>query len=195
MSFSKIQTVALAALLVGTGVESVLANSKPSHMKTVGLTSQPIGHYDYCKQYRFDCALLTEDTQAPQFSKKLWNDLIEVNSFSNHSIKPMTDLEAFNKEEIWLYPSTVGDCEDYVLMKRQMLMKRGWPASSLLITVVLQENGEAHAVLTVRTDKADYVLDNLTDVIMPWNETPYRYIKRQSTRHSGMWTDIADLRG
>ena len=77
-------------------------------------------------------------------------------------------------------------------MKRQMLLQRGWPASALLITVVRQANGDGHAVLTVRTDRADYILDNLNTEIKPWNETPYVYLKRQATQHSGKWEDIAD---
>ena len=73
-------------------------------------------------------------------------------------------------------------------------MQKGWPASSLLITVVLQPNGEGHAVLTVRTNKADYVLDNLDGRIKAWNETPYTYLKRQDVKHSGHWAKIKDYR-
>ena len=39
-------------------------------------------------------------------------------------------------------------------------MLRGWPESKLLITVVRDENNEGHAVLTVRTDEGDFILDN-----------------------------------
>ncbi|MDJ0614291.1 MAG: transglutaminase-like cysteine peptidase [Rhizobiaceae bacterium] len=166
-----------------------------SHMITTGRTSQPIGHYEYCKQYRSDCRIKTKVTQAPKLTRKRWNDLVEVNSFSNNTIKPVTDLEAYNREEVWVYPTSYGDCEDYVLMKRHMLMQRGWPASSLLITVVRQPNGEGHAVLTVRTDKADYVLDNLDGKIRQWNHTRYTFLKRQATHHSGHWQDIKDFRG
>jgi predicted transglutaminase-like cysteine proteinase len=73
-------------------------------------------------------------------------------------------------------------------------MQRGWPASSLLITVVKQPNGEGHAVLTVRTDRADYVLDNLQPLVKQWDETPYQYLKRQSVAHTGRWSKIKDSR-
>ena len=53
-------------------------------------------------------------------------------------------------------------------------------------------DGEGHAVLTVRTDEGDYVLDNLTDAIKPWEETGYRYLKRQSTTHTGRWVTIRE---
>ncbi|MEM7069427.1 MAG: transglutaminase-like cysteine peptidase, partial [Pseudomonadota bacterium] len=100
----------------------------------------------------------------------------------------------YNTEEFWTYPTNFGDCEDYVLMKRHMLMERGWPASSLLITVVRQPNGEGHAVLTVRTDRGDFILDNLETKVKPWNETPYTYLKRQAEDHSGRWIALKDFR-
>ena len=73
-------------------------------------------------------------------------------------------------------------------------MALGWPASSLLATVVLQSNGDGHAVLTVRTSRGDFVLDNLSDEILAWNETDYRFLKRVSARHSGHWEGIIDTR-
>ena len=70
----------------------------------------------------------------------------------------------------------------------------GVPAGSLLITVVRQPNGDGHAVLTVRTDRGDYVLDNMRQKILHWTKTDYRYLKRQSSRHSGQWVSINDGR-
>ena len=168
--------------------------SNAAHMNVSGLTSQPIGHYNYCKQYTSDCKIRTLKDQATKLTRERWKDLVEINAYSNSTIAPVTDLEGFGIEELWLYPSSIGDCEDYVLMKRHMLMQRGWPASSLLITVVLLPNGDGHAVLTVRTDKADYVLDNLNEKIRQWNQTEYKYLKRQSTKDSGKWSTIVDQR-
>lgn len=185
---------AFALGLVFSSASSAASAGETPHMKTVGITSQPIGHYVYCKQYRADCRIKTGNTTAPKLTRKRWSELVEVNAFSNNTIAPYTDLEIYNQEEVWAYPKSYGDCEDYVLMKRQMLMQRGWPPSSLLITVVRQPNGEGHAVLTVRTDRADYILDNLDGKIRPWNETPYTYLKRQSASHSGQWIDIQDSR-
>lgn len=181
------------ATFAGFGVSSAFAGNK-AQMQTVGLTSQPIGHYVYCKQYKSDCRIKTQNTSAPKLTKKRWKDLVDVNAFSNNTIAPYTDYEIYNQEEVWAYPKSYGDCEDYVLMKRHMLMERGWPPSSLLITVVLQPNGEGHAVLTVRTTKGDYILDNLDSKIKRWDQTPYTYLKRQSETHSGRWKDILDNR-
>src|SRR5690606_18177484 len=102
----------------------------------------------------------------------------------------ITDLELFGQEEVWAYPETEGDCEDFVLLKRRLLMQRGWPAGALLITVVRQTNGDGHAVLTVLTDSGDLVLDNLDPRVKLWSETEYQYVKRQSEFDSGRWIAI-----
>lgn len=161
-----------------------------SHMKTLGRTSQPIGHYEYCKQYPRDCRIRTNTPKSVRLTRKAWGELVAVNDYSNRAVQPVTDLEFYKREEFWTYPNRYGDCEDYVLLKRKLLMERGWPASSLLVTVVTLPNGDGHAVLTVRTDRADYALDNLNNKILPWNETKYRYLKRQSEYDSGKWVTI-----
>lgn len=181
-------------MMLGVGMGQASATGIGAHMETTGRTSQPIGHYEYCRQYSVDCNLRSSDTAAPKLTRQRWNDLVEINNYSNGSVIPVTDMDYYRVEELWAYPEKYGDCEDYALMKRHMLIQRGWPASSLLITVVRQKNGDGHAVLTVRTDKADFILDNLEGRILPWNKTEYRYLKRQSARHSGHWISINDGR-
>ena len=92
---------------------------------------------------------------------KAWSDLVKVNDWVNETIKPLTDLEHWGVVERWNYPDDgYGDCEDYVLLKRRMLMQAGWPREALLITVVRDKKGDGHAVLTVKTDRGEFVLDN-----------------------------------
>ena len=94
-------------------------------------------------------------------------------------------------EDYWAYPdSGKGDCEDYVLLKRRMLRQAGFPIQSLLITVVRDENDEGHAVLTVKTTHGEYVLDNKRDAILPWTQTGYRFVKRQSQTDVNVWVQI-----
>lgn len=171
-----------------------LANAQSHFIKTTGKTSMPIGHYEYCAVYKKDCRIKSKNVKPTQLTRARWEDIVRVNAYANKSIVPVTDLEYYNREEYWVYPEKYGDCEDYVLLKRKMLMEKGWPASNLLITVVQQPNGDGHAVLTVRTDRGDYTLDNLNDRVLPWNKTEYRYLKRQSSRHSGRWVGIDDPR-
>lgn len=179
-----------ASLLLMGGL--AIAGNSSAHMNTLGRTSQPIGHYEYCKIYGRDCAIRTSSAVPMKLTRKRWGEMVAANSHSNRTVAPVTDLEYYKREEFWTYPKNYGDCEDYVLLKRKLLMDAGWPASNLLITVVTLPNGDGHAVLTVRTDRADYALDNLNDKILPWNKTDYRFLKRQSSRHSGRWETIED---
>ena len=112
----------------------------------------------------------------------------------NKKIAPVTDLEFYNTEEYWTLPASHGDCEDYVLLKRQALIRQGWPSGALLVTVVFDEAGDGHAVLIVRTDRGDFVLDNKIDAIRIWSQTPYRYVKRQSISDPDRWVAINDFR-
>ncbi len=122
-----------------------------------------------------------------KLNEERWKTMLDVNYTVNTTITPMTDMEIYGVEERWAYPTTVGDCEDFVLLKRKMLMNKGFSASNLLITVVLQPNGEGHAVLTVRTDRGDFILDNMRNKVMNWSETEYTYLKRQDSANPGRW--------
>jgi predicted transglutaminase-like cysteine proteinase len=114
-----------------------------------------------------------------------------VNRYVNAAIAPVTDQDLYGKVEVWTYPTAgKGDCEDYVLLKRRMLIQRGWPESTLLITVVRDENNEGHAVLTARTDQGDLVLDNKRQEIVAWTKTGYIFIKQQSNRNPLVWTSL-----
>lgn len=160
-------------------------------MATGGLTSQPIGHYDFCKTYKNECSVRPTDLSPAPMTKALWAQLTKVTTAVNAAVKPMSDADVYGKDEVWAYPDNgVGDCEDYVLEKRRRLNRLGLSLANLLITVVRKPDGEGHAVLTVRTDKGDYVLDNLTDKVRAWDQTGYRFLKRQAADNTGRWVSI-----
>ena len=69
-------------------------------------------------------------------------------------------------------------------------MELGWPASALLITVVRDERGEGHAVLTARTAQGDFILDNKTDEIKVWHRTRYDFVMRQSYLNPRVWMSL-----
>lgn len=155
-------------------------------------TNPPIGHYEFCKINQDECKVIGNDQGPMALSRKSWATLISVNNKINSDIKPLTDMQINGVEELWSFPTTVGDCEDYVLLKRRELMKQGFSAADLLITVVIQPNGAGHAVLTVRTDYGDFILDNMRDNVVLWHESGYRFIKRQSSVHAGAWMRLGD---
>ncbi|MEO1745913.1 MAG: transglutaminase-like cysteine peptidase [Pseudomonadota bacterium] len=159
-------------------------------MVTGELTSQPIGHYEFCQLYAGECGQLPIHDDPVVLTRELWQHILNINSAVNMVIEPRSDLEIYGKEEVWTFPDVAGDCEDYVLLKRQMLIDEGFPPAALLITVARRPDGEGHAVLTVRTDRGDLVLDNLRSEVRMWVDTEYTYLKRQSERHAGLWVTI-----
>nr|WP_246245869.1 transglutaminase-like cysteine peptidase [Mesorhizobium zhangyense] len=164
-----------------------------SPMVTGGLTSQPIGHYEFCKINPSECSIRSRNSVPERVTGSLWKTLVAVNLEVNRAVTPMNDFDIYGKDEVWAYPDNgVGDCEDYVLEKRRQLIHKGLSVSNLLITVVRKPDGEGHAVLTVRTDKGDFVLDNLTDTVRQWDETGYRFLKRQASDHTGHWVTIRE---
>ena len=128
-------------------------------------------------------------------SQTAWRDLVRVNRWVNETVKPMTDMDHWGVIEKWSLPTDgYGDCEDYVLLKRKMLIDAGWPREALLITVVRDKKGEGHAVLTVKTDKGEFVLDNQNENVLAWTETGYRFVKRQSQSDPNVWVSLGDDR-
>ena len=183
-----------AAILCGAAVVAGAGWAMPraAIMPTTGQTSQPIGHYDFCQRHKAECDVRTSHDPRVRLTPEKWNQLVLVNAEVNQEIREATDKQIYGVPEYWAYPDKIGrgDCEDLVLLKRRDLIKLGWPVGSLLITVVRQQNGDGHAVLTVATDRGDLVLDNMEQRILLWDETNYEYLKRQSEYDSGQWVGI-----
>jgi predicted transglutaminase-like cysteine proteinase len=159
-------------------------------METGGYTSQPIGHYEFCKANPDECGIEVALTEPVVLNEHAWNVINRVNAYVNDIIKPMNDYDIYGRDEMWAYPTQFGDCEDYVLLKRRFLIAKGVSPSNALITVVRKPDGEGHAVLTIRTDKGDFILDNLTDRVRNWNRTGYTFLKRQAETEPGRWVSI-----
>ena len=109
----------------------------------------------------------------------------------NASVREEPDSVTEGAPDVWTVATNVGDCEDIAILKKKRLLALGWPASSLLLTVVRPQYGnEGHTLLTVRTSRGDLVLDNLDDTVRPWSATSYRYYARQSVVRQGSWEFI-----
>lgn len=165
-------------------------NSTAEFMQVYGRSLPPIGHVEFCKRNPGDCAQARRGAVVTLTAERK-ADLRTVNDVVNQMVLPVTDLELYGRVEHWTYPSGKGDCEDYVLLKRRLLMERGWPAGALLITVVRDQDDEGHAVLTVQTSAGDFILDNKRPEIVTWNRAPYTFVKRQSDRDPGVWMSLA----
>jgi predicted transglutaminase-like cysteine proteinase len=164
-------------------------------MPLYGSTDAPMGHTQFCSENPADCRPDAYGDVRMTLTSIRWAELERVNGEVNLTIKPVSDQVQYDKVEYWTYPdSGKGDCEDYVLLKVRKLKQLGWPESALLITVVRDENEEGHAVLTVRTDRGDLILDNKNPEIRNWRNTQYTYIKRQSVLDPRRWDSLVPLR-
>jgi len=171
------------------------ANEHPLFIAVGNVARPPIGWTDFCAQLPRECDGRPLEARDVVLSQKAWKDLERINKWVNDTIKPMTDMDHWGVIERWSYPDDgYGDCEDYVLLKRRMLMQAGWPRQALLITVVRDTKGEGHAVLTVKTDKGEFILDNQEEQILLWSETSYRFVKRQSQTDQNVWVSLGDNR-
>jgi len=191
----RVSLLALSALFLAATAGTTTQAAGPGTMATGSLTSQPIGHYEFCSANPKECNVRSRRRGPLLLDEALRAQVSQINVAVNAAIRPMSDFDIYGRDEVWAYPDQgVGDCEDYVLEKRRQLAAIGIPLSQLLITVVRKPDGEGHAVLTLRTDKGDLILDNLRDDMRVWHETGYRYLKRQSGEHSGRWVTLIEDR-
>lgn len=99
--------------------------------------------------------------------------LRSVNSLVNHNIRYGEDLAVRGVADQWASPADtlrrgVGDCEDFALLKMAMLLGLGVDPSAIQLVVGVHETrGQGHAVLTVRLDSENWVLDNLSERVRP----------------------------
>lgn len=164
------------------------------NMKTFGRTSIPMGWFDYCERRPDRCSLPAEPA-AVRLDDAAWRTIVDVNDQVNIEVRPVTDRDLFGVEERWDYPRGAGDCEDYALLKRKRLHEAGLPLGSLLLTVAHDAAGGGHAVLTVRTDRGDFILDNVEKRVLPWRATELHFLKRQAARDPNRWVDLSAGRG
>jgi predicted transglutaminase-like cysteine proteinase len=154
-------------------------------------TAVPYGWVDFCQRYRGECPNENLPAQTIELTARIFKKIERINAWVNRSIKPVSDKDHWGLVDQWDYPTDgKGDCEDYALLKRKMLMEEGFPQQALLITVVKEENGDGHAILTIKTNRGEFVLDNMNDSVRPWTSAPYRFVKRQSQENPNAWVAI-----
>ena len=157
---------ALLGLLMGTAAANATGNSEGATGKeprnhfaaTYGKALPPIGFVNFCARNPDDCRPDGGKALKLAMSPERWNLLFQVNTYVNGKIAPVSDQDLYGEPEYWAYPTDAGDCEDYLLLKKRYLQGLNFPAAALLITVVLDEKNEGHAVLTVTTDEGDFIL-------------------------------------
>lgn len=186
--------IALLALTAPSAASQLTNVNNAAFAPVTGPTSIPVGAAEFCQRLRSECAANAKVVDAVTLDPAKWQQLLDVNADLNATIVPETDQDLYHIAEFWTYPHGFGDCEDIALAKRKQLIGDGWPASALLMTVVKEDNGDGHAVLMVRTDRGDLVLDNQDGMVRVWTDSRYHFIKRQSQANAAQWVGIDDER-
>lgn len=167
------------------------SGSEPArYMRVYGPTDAPFGFVQFCARQPREC--ISDDKGAARVAATpaALAELDYVNRFVNRTVQPVTDRDQYGVDEYWTIPGARGDCEDYALLKKRTLVEREWPTAALLITVVLDEERQGHAILTARTDAGDLILDNKHDELKLWHQTPYQFLMRQSSVNPMVWMSL-----
>lgn len=168
-----------------------------SHATVGGATLVPYGWFDFCSRHADECKVKKLQAQDVELTPDVWTLLDRINRYGNATILPISNLQHWGTMlDHWDYPTDgKGDCKVYALLKRKLLIEAGLPRQALLMTIVRDLNNEGHTILTVRTDRGDFVLDNLSDDVRAWDSTGYLYVKRQAQTDPNVWRDLGGVRG
>jgi predicted transglutaminase-like cysteine proteinase len=158
-----------------------------------GVTKAPRGWLQFCTDNPTECQPTPEQVAEVTLTPELLEQLYSINHYANDRVTWTPDSELYGEDEHWALPLDRGDCEDIALLKRRLLAKAGWPIGALLMTVVEDHtaSSDRHAVLTVRTNRGEMILDNLSPEILFWYETNYHFLTRQSATDPNIWVSFS----
>lgn len=184
LNWKRIAAAAIA--VIGLGVPGLGANNN-SHLVLINASSGPSGFKGICKTYDWACSTASGSLQDDQSVMQM---AIIINARVNAMIEPVTDAVQYGVAERWTLPDTGrGDCEDFALLKKKLLIEAGVPATSLLM-VVARSKLEKHAMLILRLNDGDYVLDNLSPEIIAWRNSAYTFLELQAPSDPAGWESI-----
>lgn len=181
-----VQSASALPARLGLGVGASGGVPVAGHLVEGRYTMPPAAFVEYCGNWSSQCDGGGAG-RAMALDGDRWEELRRVNASVNGRIQPKADPV---HEDHWTLGVDAGDCDEYAVQKRQALADRGWPASALALTVARLSNGDAHLVLVVRTDRGEFVLDNLRQDVVAADRANYRWLMRQSAMHPKLWVRV-----
>jgi predicted transglutaminase-like cysteine proteinase len=149
----------------------------------------PFQHVRFCLRNPTECKSASADRAQIELTAETMELLQRVNRRVNAAIAPIR--KNYGSGNAWTIAPAAGDCNDYAVTKRHELVESGLPTKALRLAVVKTGSGLGHLVLVASTSKGDLVLDNLSSVIRPWQDTDYIWLKIQSASDARFWYQIA----
>jgi len=195
-NFIKAAFVSAFMVFAGGAVQAQTLASLPASsnpIASMGPAKPLVAWAKFCDSNPAECAVNVTEPEVVDLTPQVWKTIVSVNQRVNSSIKAVTDADHWGVVDTWGFPDDGrGDCEDFQLLKRKILSESGLPRRAMRMTVVIDELGEGHAVLVIRTNRGDYVLDNKHNSVLPWSRTGYVYIKRESQDQVG-WVSLGGI--
>ena len=191
LAWASVASAQTLAALSPPGSQPAVASAPPAQtLAALPVSSPPLvgtgrahptaAWTDFCRRWPAECRIDLAEPAILALTPENWQTLAVVNREVNERIKPMTDWEHWGVVDRWDFPDDgYGDCEDYQILKRKLLAERGLPRRPMRMAVVLDGDGNGHAVLMVRTDRGDFILDNQRPAILTWKESAYVFVKRE----------------
>jgi predicted transglutaminase-like cysteine proteinase len=183
----------LGLVALGSGLQAQTVASLPAVTEPASVSGEArpvMGWVEFCRRHGSECAVNPAEPATVVLTPRVWQTLVSVNRRVNGTIRAQTDLDHWGVPDSWDLPTDgIGDCEDFQLLKRKLLVEAGLPRRAMRMTVVIDEKGEGHAVLMVRTDRGDFILDNKVNAVLPWHQTGYVYVKREG-QSSLAWVSL-----
>lgn len=128
----------------------------------------------------------------PRVEESAWPRLIaQINTHVNRHVKQVDDMRSYGRADLWrpagTQPGATGDCEDLALEKRRELIASGFPAARLFMAIAFRQDVGLHAVLVVRLEDGDRVLDSHDSFVRPVARTGYAWLSLQQPGMPDRW--------
>lgn len=136
------------------------------------------------------------DVPGLQLSSDEAGKVAEINAVLNRTIIAASDGKLHGQQDFWTVPRPdnggrlAGDCEDYVLAKREALLRLGIAPERLSIALARTPQGEDHAVLLLAYPDGDYVLDNRDSRVLHWSRASLDWQARQRPGELLQWVRL-----
>jgi predicted transglutaminase-like cysteine proteinase len=169
----------------------------PQWMRVLGRVEQQMTYFITCKGN--GCSPAAKSWQRGirlSQNKSPMETLKSVNAFFNQWPYRL-DIEIYGRSDYWATPEEFlklsGDCEDFSIAKYFALKQLGFKSQNMRIVVIKDRiRNIGHAVLAVYMDDTAFILDNLSNLVLPHSR--YRhYVPQYSVNGTNRWAHIRPI--
>jgi predicted transglutaminase-like cysteine proteinase len=172
-------------------------NALPKWQQVLRRIEQEQPTYRACARETAACpsraAVAWQALVGNQIDRPPIEQLRAINQFLNEW-RYKADDQNYGRRDYWATPLEFlghsGDCEDYAIAKYVSLRQLGFTPEQLRLVVLRDVVRElAHAVLAVYLDDEVYILDNLTNAVLP-QERISHYVPYYSVNETTRWAHV-----